>query len=313
MTAVLRLVTPRPAAPEALPVNDLPEPMTDLEIDLRAFPSMQLDVARLRDSELASVGDAEAFRVAVLSWCVSWHQIPAASLPDDDATLARMLGFGRDLRGWKKMRAAGGLRGWVKCSDGRLYHPVVAEKAKEAWGWKESARHKRERDAERLRRWREGRDGTPVETHSETRFNAERTERNGSERIGSDLYTPPPSPGISPRTPPAATAALSRRVDGVDNSRVREAIEQADLLGLVAAFGGNLDDDRAAEWKRDCDGLQLGTVFSVLAWKRTMGESIREPSGFRKANPQWHAIKPKERQAISRSELEAFGIDLPTA
>jgi hypothetical protein len=37
------------------------------------------------------------------------------------------------LRGWKKVRAKGGLRGWIRCSDGRLYHPVVVEKAIEAW------------------------------------------------------------------------------------------------------------------------------------------------------------------------------------
>ena len=50
---------------------------------------MQLDVVRLRDSDLASIADAEVFRAAVLSWCVAWHQVPAASLPDDDVALSR--------------------------------------------------------------------------------------------------------------------------------------------------------------------------------------------------------------------------------
>jgi hypothetical protein len=108
-------------------------PMVPADVDLRDFAFMPLDVLRLRDSELSATPDAEAFRCAVLSWCVSWHQVPAGSLPDDDTTLARLLGFGRDLKGWKKVRESDGLRGWVKCSDGRLYHPVVAEKALEAW------------------------------------------------------------------------------------------------------------------------------------------------------------------------------------
>lgn len=111
----------------------LPPPLVPAEVDLRDYPAMMLDVARLRDSELATHPDGELFRANVLSWCVAWHQLPAASLPDDDATLARLLGYGRDLRTWRKVRAAGGLRGWVKCSDGRLYHPVVAEKALDAW------------------------------------------------------------------------------------------------------------------------------------------------------------------------------------
>ena len=40
--------------------------------------------------------------------------------------------FGRDVRGWRKVSAVA-LHGWVLCSDGRLYHRVVAEKALEAW------------------------------------------------------------------------------------------------------------------------------------------------------------------------------------
>jgi hypothetical protein len=119
-------------------------PLVPAEDDLRDFAFMPLDVVRLRDSDLVTEPDGEVFRANVLSWCVGWHQVPAASLPDDDAILARLLGYGRDLRGWRKVRAAGGLRGWVKCSDGRLYHPVVAEKARTAWEAKQSQRQRTE-------------------------------------------------------------------------------------------------------------------------------------------------------------------------
>lgn len=134
-----------------------PDPLVPEEVDLRDFQFMPLDVLRLRDSELAANPDAEAFRCAVMSWCVSWHQVPAASLPDDDTTLARLLGFGRDVKGWKKARAAGGLHGWQKCSDGRLYHPVVSEKALEAWEMKLERQAKDENERERKRREREDR------------------------------------------------------------------------------------------------------------------------------------------------------------
>ena len=122
----------------------LPDPLVAADVDLRDFSFMPLDVLRLRDSDLSASPNAEVFRCNVLSWCVSWHQIPAASLPDDDTALARLLGFGRDLKGWKKVRTAGGLRGWVKCSDGRLYHPVVADKAREAWSAKVAQRQRTE-------------------------------------------------------------------------------------------------------------------------------------------------------------------------
>jgi hypothetical protein len=110
----------------------LPEPLTPADCDLRDFAFMPLDVVRLRDSDLAATETAEAFRAAVLLWCASWHQLPAASLPDDDRVLANLAGYGRVVKEWQKERE-GALRGWVKCEDGRLYHPVVAEKARDSW------------------------------------------------------------------------------------------------------------------------------------------------------------------------------------
>ncbi len=141
-------------------MNDLPAPLTPPECDLRDFPFLPLDVLRLRDSDISAIEDAEAFRAAVLSWCAAWHQVPAGSLPDDDAALCRLLGYGRDLKTWRRVREAGALRGYVKCSDGRLYHPVVAEKAIEAWSRKE-----RQRDRGRkgnASRWGSHKDRTAI-------------------------------------------------------------------------------------------------------------------------------------------------------
>lgn len=131
-------------------MNALPAPLTPADCDLRDFPFMPLDVVRLRDSDFAAITEAEGFRAGLLLWCASWHQVPAASLPDDDVVLARLAGFGRIVKAWQKLRADA-LHGWVRCSDGRLYHPVVAEKARDAWQskllqrWKtECARLKKE-------------------------------------------------------------------------------------------------------------------------------------------------------------------------
>ena len=54
---------------------------------------MPLDVGRLRDSDLASDETPEACWAAVLLWCASWHQIPAASIPDNDQWLAKQAGY----------------------------------------------------------------------------------------------------------------------------------------------------------------------------------------------------------------------------
>lgn len=119
-------------------MSDLPQPFTSLDCDLTDFSFMPLDVARLRDSELASSETPEACWAAVLLWAASWHQVPAASIPDEEMWIAKVAGYqlrGRIDKAWASVRQ-GALRGWVKCSDGRLYHPVVAEKAREAWGSK---------------------------------------------------------------------------------------------------------------------------------------------------------------------------------
>lgn len=111
------------------------EPLVPPDVDLQDFPFMPLDVGRLRDSDLASDETPEACWAAVLLWAASWHQVPAASIPDSDVWIAKQAGYaqrGKIDKGWAQVRG-GALRGWIKCTDGRLYHPVVAEKASEAW------------------------------------------------------------------------------------------------------------------------------------------------------------------------------------
>lgn len=126
---------------------------------------MPLQVARLRDSDLAAEAHPEACWYAVLLWAASWHQLPAGSLPDNETVLARLCGLGRDLKTFRKHRRDA-LRGFVLCSDGRLYHPVVAEQVREAW---ESKRQQRWRtECARIKKQNQ-RNGTelPVPTFEE--------------------------------------------------------------------------------------------------------------------------------------------------
>lgn len=113
-----------------------PEPLVAADVDLRDFGYMPLDALRLRDSELAIEASPEVFRASVLLWCASWHQVPAGSLPMKDKTLAE---YSRAGTRWPRIRAEV-LSKWVECADGRLYHPVVAEKAREAQAAKDAQR-----------------------------------------------------------------------------------------------------------------------------------------------------------------------------
>lgn len=121
-------------------MTDLPAPLTPPDCDLRGYDFMPLHGHRLFNSDFYYGVSAEAFRAGLRLWWAAWQQSPAASLPDDDTMLCRLADMGRDMKGWKALRAEA-LRGFVPCADGRLYHPVIAELALEAW-----QRRRRERD-----------------------------------------------------------------------------------------------------------------------------------------------------------------------
>lgn len=127
----------------------LPAPLTPEDCNLQDFAFMPLDVARLRDSDMAAYESPEACWAAVLLWSAAWHQVPAASLPDDDRFLAKAAGYGRVVKEWANVRE-GALHGWIKCADGRLYHPVVAEKALESW--KAKVHHQWKKECDRIRK-----------------------------------------------------------------------------------------------------------------------------------------------------------------
>lgn len=136
-------------------MSGLPAPLTPADCDLRDFQFMPLDVARLRDSDLAALESPEACWAAVLLWSASWHQVPAASLPNDNRILSQLAGYGRVVKEWERVKA-GALRGWVQCADGRLYHPVVAEKAMESWGKK--VQHHWKKECDRIRKMNKARE-----------------------------------------------------------------------------------------------------------------------------------------------------------
>ena len=161
-------------------MDDLPAPFSSSDCDCTNLDGFMLNVERLMASELVAIESHETIAAAIFLWCRAWKQKPAASLPDDDRIIAA---FARlPIQKFKKVRD-GVMHGFVKCSDGRFYHRVLAAEAMAAFSRKKAFLSKREADAERLRKWRsshsETGDDTHVETHSETRFVAD---GNGKDR-----------------------------------------------------------------------------------------------------------------------------------
>ena len=133
------------------PVTDLPAPPVPPDCDLSGFNFMPLDCVRLVQSDLTAISTGDEFKAAVVLWCKSWANVPAGSLTDDDRVLSHAAAL--PMSKWKKVKAVA-MHGWFKASDGMLYHPVVSQKAAEAW-----AHRQKQRD--RARKGNEVRWGSP--------------------------------------------------------------------------------------------------------------------------------------------------------
>ena len=117
-----------------------PAPLIPPDADLRGFTFVPLDVGEIRDSALAAHPFAEPFRCAILARAAAWHQRPAGSLPAEDHALARLTGYARDVRAFRKAWDAGGGSGWHLHSDGRYYHDELTGHVLNAWSKSQKAR-----------------------------------------------------------------------------------------------------------------------------------------------------------------------------
>lgn len=266
----------------------LPEPLVPAEVDLRGYEYMPLDVVRLmRSSSWRKVRrQPELGYWMVNLWVSAWHEVPAGSLPDDDDELAD---FARcDFRTWEKVKAKV-LAGWIKCSDGRLYHSVVAEKALEAWAGM-GAQRKRTYAAREAKRQKllqaaaqsAATAATPVATTpvTETVTASNGEERRGTEQRGEDLPPAEASP-VKPAREEAAAArddlgippALDRRCDAalalwqtaaktegwpevmfLNGERRRKLQAILDTCGGTDGFAAALDTAKDAEFLHDSEG-----------------------------------------------------------
>lgn len=188
---------------------DGPAPLLPTNVDLRDFEFIPMDVRRVLNSDtwLTGTGDQRAATMAL--WLESWHQLPAASLPSSEQGLAQLSHAGA---AWKRVRAHA-LRGWVLCTDGRLYHPVVAAKALEAWLEKLASR--KSSGAGNAKRWHIEFDAEAIEREMDVARDALRLLDPNSrafkkQRTGKRVEIPEGNPGKYPDDVPSGSRQESR-------------------------------------------------------------------------------------------------------
>lgn len=179
--------------------GDLPDPPIPDDVDLRSNTWMKLDLSRLQSSDFIHLANNEEFGAAIKLWTESMRQLPAGSLPNNDKIISSLAGYATPSKRWQKVKPMA-MHGFTLCSDGRWYHPVLAEMALDAYSnkWQAPAssnpNDKRAKDRERLRRWRAAKKAanlgqvmkaetpetethieTPNETFQETRYETDET------------------------------------------------------------------------------------------------------------------------------------------
>lgn len=189
------------------------EPLVPIEVDLRNFETMPLRVQALRDADFTAISTAEEFRAAMMLWCAAWHQLPAASLPNDDRLLCKLAGYGRDLKAWGAVRERA-MHNFVLCSDDRWYHPTIADLALNAW-------ERKRRDDDRTRHATEA-----------------RRQRNGAKSNGAanhdDNRDDKPSMNVTKENPP--TSRPPREGKGIEQKGKEGSVEEGDGADVRNAF-----------------------------------------------------------------------------
>jgi len=297
--------------------EQLPEPLVPAEVDLRDFQYMELDVRALRDSRFAAEVKPEAFRAGVLLWCAAWHQVPAGSLPDDDTQLAQLAGYGFVVKEWRRYREQA-LQLFERCADGRLYHRVIAEKARSAWDAK--LRHQYDRLCDRVRKANKSRKehgaaelavppfdiwkstGRPAELPAETAdasagnppllpLRGNRTELNGE---GTETLFPPDggcgsAPSAAPPTPPPVPEF---------NGENAETLNGKAIAKLAAGF------ELPEQWGFDAEALGFKPAEVLREaekfrqyWTQGKGKGTRRGvKGWRQSWSNWLANAAKEQR-----------------
>lgn len=235
--------------------EQLPPPLVPPEVDLRGMEFMLLFGDRLFKSTTWIEASPEGQVAALRLWWHSYaHEVPAASLPDNDRLLAEHAGYGVAVKSWLKVKQRA-MRGWVLCSDGRWYHKVVAELALRAW-------ESRVRNRDKIKKWREKKGSANRSVFSPVRVTPAVTKPVGNCRekeseIESERESERESQGEREQGEPVAVAPNSRATKIISDERLAFDVynETAERLGLSLAQ--SFDGRKAGLTLRlkECGGL----------------------------------------------------------
>lgn len=290
----------------------MPDPLTPADCDLRGYDFMPFyGVRYFRSSSYmqAAARNPRAGLAAMKLWWEAWSQVPCGSLPDDDIELGMLADFGTDHRAWAKAKEIA-LRGFVKCSDGRLYHKELCEIALDKYDLRLKSDEKRESDRERLKEWRAKQKKTvkqpnietPIETLHET--HGETVSETQDETTTETRFV------AGKRVESRDTSSLRSDV-GCNAPREKPMIDRWQDLGQEVIAAAGCDPARSMvqtgcvrQWLSDAQGMGYGwsgareIILATVTAKAQHGGRGKPPAWFDKP----------VRAAIETGTIDASGI-----
>ena len=289
--------------------SSLPEPLTPMDIDLKGFPGFVLDVEALLASEMVALSTPDELAAALMLWCRAWQQTPHGSLPNEDRVLAAF----SHAKNWKKVRDMA-LRGFVLCSDGRLYHKTLCVKVHEAWAQRVAYQEKRKKDAERLADWRDKKragnktgnaNGNDEGNEDETRFKAG-TKPLRSEVKGSDVTTSVPI-GTGASAPPSGLPPGDAIFQIAVPWLVERGMPDRSARSLLGGARKQLGDDGAWDLAYEC---MEAKPMEPAAW---LAAALNARIGRKRANDKFqvNGADHSSTEAAAKASAAQHGVVTP--
>lgn len=121
--------------------NTLSDPPYPADTRARGW-RFELEPERLVTSDTWDLAQADMRPWLLMLWFTAWRQSPCGSLPAEDDMVAAKIGM--PVRVFSANRDIL-MRGWYRCSDGRLYHAVITELVERMRDGRKSERDKKAR------------------------------------------------------------------------------------------------------------------------------------------------------------------------
>ncbi|AHE55525.1 DUF1376 domain-containing protein [Sphingomonas sanxanigenens] len=292
----------------------LPDPLTPPDCDLRGLEYMPLLGNHLFGSEFNARATDSEWRAALTLWWAAWGQVPAASLPDEDTALCRFADLGKDVKSWRKLRA-GALHGWVKCADGRLYHPLLAKQALIAWEKRQQDRQARTTSAERKARERADRSRmfedlaavgvTPawnIPTGDLRALVTEHVRDQSREKV--TPVTPPVTRNVTAKTGRDGTVYSDTNVSGADAPPIDVVKAMFDEgVALLGQYGRNASSSRSiiGKWRN-----ARGPDWVLRAIRAAKAEATGDPVEWIQGRLRRENSDEDERAAYRRLAVQEY-------